>query len=129
MPWTPGIAGALSRLGSVACQYDQELGIRILEKGYSVAAGLDLDLGKESSIHVPSELAAEASKCQPEFGFRSPIDRLINNVWGEFALVRLEVLVGNDAARMLWKSVGFEDYCVTMESRIHRDSAKGQERR
>ena len=40
---------------------------------------------------------------------------LINNVWREFVRVRLEVLVGNDAGLKFWKSIGFEDYRVTME--------------
>lgn len=74
MPWGLGVVSALSRLGSVACRYDQELGIRVFEKGYSVATGLDLDLNEESSVYVLSDLTAESSKCQPEFGFRSPID-------------------------------------------------------
>ena len=50
---------------------------------------------------------------------KAGIKWLINNVWGEFALVRLEVLVGNDAGWRFWRSIGFEDYCVTMELRIH----------
>ncbi len=46
---------------------------------------------------------------------RAGIKLLTNDVWHEFARVRLEVLVGNDAGLRFWKSIGFEDYCVTME--------------
>lgn len=49
------------------------------------------------------------------------IKLLINNVWGEFARVRLEVLVGNDAGLKFWKSIGFEDYSVTMEFQMGDD--------
>ena len=74
MRWSPEAASALSGLGSVACRYDQELDVRVFTKGYSVAAGLEFDLSEESSVYVLSKLAAEALKCQPELGFRSPID-------------------------------------------------------
>ena len=46
---------------------------------------------------------------------KAGIELLMNNVWGEFARVRLEVLVGNEAGLRFWRSIGFEDYCVTME--------------
>ena len=49
---------------------------------------------------------------------KAGIALLLNNVWGEFARVRLEVLAGNDAGLRFWKSIGFEDYCVTMEFQI-----------
>ena len=75
MEWTPGVLSALSGLGTVACRHDQELGIRVFEKAYSVAAGIDFDLSEESSIHVLSSLAAGATQCHPGFGFRSPTDR------------------------------------------------------
>ena len=75
MPWSTETVNALSGLGSVACRYDQELGVRVFEKGYSVAAGLEFDLSEESSIYLLSHFATEDSKCQPELGFRSPIDR------------------------------------------------------
>ena len=75
MEWTPGVVSALSRLGTVACRHDQELGIRVFEKAYSVAAGIDFYPSEESSIQVLSSLASGATRCHPEFGFRSPTDR------------------------------------------------------
>jgi GNAT superfamily N-acetyltransferase len=29
--------------------------------------------------------------------------------------IRLDVLIGNEPGKLFWKSVGFEDYCLTME--------------
>lgn len=52
---------------------------------------------------------------------KAGIELLMNNVWGEFARVRLEVLVGNEAGLSFWKSIGFEDYCVTMELQMGND--------
>lgn len=75
MEWTPGVVSALSGLGTVACRHNQELGIRVFEKAYSVAAGIDFDLSEESSFSVLSNLAAGAKRCRPEFGFRSPTGR------------------------------------------------------
>ena len=49
------------------------------------------------------------------------IELLMNNEWGEFARMRLEVLVGNEAGLRFWKSIGFEDYCVTMEFQMGDD--------
>ncbi len=53
---------------------------------------------------------------------KAGITWLINSVWGQFALVRLEVLVGNKVGWRFWSSVGFEDYCVTMACRVHDGS-------
>ena len=75
MEWTTGVVSALSGLGTVACRHDQELGIRVFEKAYSVAAGIEFDLSEESSIQVLSSLAAGAKRCHPGFGFRSPTGR------------------------------------------------------
>lgn len=57
---------------------------------------------------------------------RAGIKLLMNNVWGEFARVRREVLVGNDAGLRFWKSIGFEDYCVTMELQMGDDPRQEQ---
>jgi GNAT superfamily N-acetyltransferase len=40
---------------------------------------------------------------------------LLANVWRDAARVRLEVLVANSAAIAFWTSLGFTDYCITME--------------
>jgi GNAT superfamily N-acetyltransferase len=40
---------------------------------------------------------------------------LCENLWRESPRIRLDVLVGNAAGIQFWRSVGFEDYCLTME--------------
>ena len=72
IPSTGGVVSALSRLGTAACQHDNDLGIRVFERAYWVAAGTDFDLNEESSILVLSTLAQAASRCHPEFKLRSP---------------------------------------------------------
>ena len=57
---------------------------------------------------------------------KAGIELLMNKAWGEVARVRLEVLVGNDAGLRFWKSIGFEDYCVTMERQIGDDPRSEQ---
>lgn len=46
---------------------------------------------------------------------RSIVQWLIENGGQEVARLRIEVLVGNEAAKSFWKSIGFHEYCVTME--------------
>jgi predicted acetyltransferase len=41
---------------------------------------------------------------------------LWQNAWSDTPRVRLDVLVGNAAAIAFWRSVGFRDYCLTMEA-------------
>ena len=53
---------------------------------------------------------------------KAGIELLMNNLWGEFARVRLEVLVDNDVGLRFWKSIGFENYSVTMEFQMGDDS-------
>lgn len=67
MPWGPEVVNGLARLGDTACRYNQELGVRVFETAYSVAAGLDLDLKEEASLHVLSRLASAALRCHPIF--------------------------------------------------------------
>lgn len=45
------------------------------------------------------------------------IDWLWQNAWPDVDRIRLDVLVGNAAARAFWHAVGFRNDCVTMESR------------
>jgi predicted acetyltransferase len=45
---------------------------------------------------------------------RSAIAWLCRHAWGG-ARVRVEVLVGNAAGVAFWRSVGFADYCLTLE--------------
>ena len=47
---------------------------------------------------------------------RTAIAWLRKNRWSDTDRLRIDVLVGNSAAREFWKSVGFRDYCITMES-------------
>ncbi|MCY4595118.1 MAG: hypothetical protein OXC19_10010 [Bryobacterales bacterium] len=75
MPWSPSVVGALSGLGTAACQHDRELGNRIFERAYSVADGIDFDLDRESSIRPLVLLASESLRCRPELGFRLPTVR------------------------------------------------------
>jgi GNAT superfamily N-acetyltransferase len=46
---------------------------------------------------------------------RDAIAWLRQHAWGDCARLRLDVLVGNNEAIAFWRSVGFRDYCVTME--------------
>ena len=46
---------------------------------------------------------------------RAAIVWLRENAWREAPRIRLDVLVNNAAGIAFWRSVGFADYCVTME--------------
>lgn len=46
---------------------------------------------------------------------KAAIAWLRTNLWKESQRVRLDVLVGNHVGREFWRSVGFHDYCLTME--------------
>lgn len=46
---------------------------------------------------------------------RAMIEWLRDNPWSECQRIRVEVLVGNLAGINFWRSVGFKDYCITME--------------
>lgn len=43
---------------------------------------------------------------------------LMENVWKDGVRIRLEVLVGNSTAIQFWRSLGFVDYCITMDRRL-----------
>jgi GNAT superfamily N-acetyltransferase len=40
---------------------------------------------------------------------------LRQNPWREARRIRLDVLVGNASSIQFWRSLGFEDYCITLE--------------
>jgi GNAT superfamily N-acetyltransferase len=40
---------------------------------------------------------------------------LREHAWGSETRIRLDVLVGNASGRAFWQSVGFAEYCLTME--------------
>jgi ribosomal protein S18 acetylase RimI-like enzyme len=46
---------------------------------------------------------------------RAAIEHLCIHFWQDRPRLRLDVLVGNAAAIAFWRSVGFEDYCLTLE--------------
>lgn len=46
---------------------------------------------------------------------RAAIQWLRENAWCDAPRIRLDVLVGNHVALEFWRSVGFCDYCVTLE--------------
>lgn len=46
---------------------------------------------------------------------RAGIQWLLQNQWPAGHRIRLDVLIGNTAGISFWRSVGFHDYCVTME--------------
>jgi len=46
---------------------------------------------------------------------RAALAWLWRNAWRDAARLRVEVLVGNTAARAFWCEAGFEEYCVTLE--------------
>lgn len=46
---------------------------------------------------------------------RAALQWLWQNAWHGVQRLRIEVLVANTVAREFWRSVGFHEYCVTME--------------
>jgi GNAT superfamily N-acetyltransferase len=46
---------------------------------------------------------------------RTAIEWLIENVWDGEKRIRLDVISVNERGIAFWKSLGFEDYCITME--------------
>jgi len=49
---------------------------------------------------------------------RRALEWLRHNAWDVRARVRIDVLVGNHSAIEFWRSVGFKEYCLTMERPI-----------
>ena len=47
---------------------------------------------------------------------RRALKWLWHNAWPSAHLLRIDVLVGNTAGREFWRSVGFREYCITMEA-------------
>lgn len=46
---------------------------------------------------------------------RRAFELLLSSVWRNPGRVRLDVLVNNEAGLEFWRSLGFTDYCLTME--------------
>jgi GNAT superfamily N-acetyltransferase len=49
---------------------------------------------------------------------RRALEWLRENAWGARPRVRIDVLVGNKTGIEFWRSVGFVDYCITLEREI-----------
>lgn len=49
---------------------------------------------------------------------RTALEWLRRNAWGERPRVRIDVLVGNRSGIEFWRSMGFSEYCLTMESKV-----------
>jgi len=49
---------------------------------------------------------------------RSALEWLRRNAWSMRPRVRIDVLVGNKGGIEFWRSVGFVDYCFTMEREV-----------
>lgn len=49
---------------------------------------------------------------------RTAMKWLMENAWQDAPRLRVEVLVGNARAIAFWHSVGFSDYCLTLEQPI-----------
>jgi GNAT superfamily N-acetyltransferase len=60
-------------------------------------------------------------ECRRQGIGRRAVAWLLENAWKDAQRVRLDVLTGNRTARAFWESVGFREYCLTME--IERPSA------
>ena len=69
--WGPDVVWAVSALGSTACRYNQELGVRVFETAYSMVPESDLDLNDDWALRTLSRLAAAASRCDPRFRDRA----------------------------------------------------------
>jgi ribosomal protein S18 acetylase RimI-like enzyme len=46
---------------------------------------------------------------------RAAMRWLVQNPWRDESRIRLDVLVGNTDGIAFWRSIGFQDYCFTME--------------
>jgi len=49
---------------------------------------------------------------------RAALTWLLANLWNDVPRIRIDVLTGNIAAIAFWKSLGFADYCLTMEKPV-----------
>ncbi|MDB5388169.1 MAG: family N-acetyltransferase, partial [Planctomycetaceae bacterium] len=47
---------------------------------------------------------------------RDALGWLWHNAWNDAKRLRIDVLAGNAAGIAFWRSVGFLDYCITMEA-------------
>ena len=63
MTWGPDVVTGLSRLGSITCHYNQELGVQVFQTAYTVAAEIEFNLNNEQSLYTLASLVSNASQC------------------------------------------------------------------
>jgi len=54
---------------------------------------------------------------------RAAVEWLWHNAWPGVSRVRIDVLIDNASAQAFWRSIGFRDYCLTMETERHDPAA------
>lgn len=101
-----------------------ELTLRMIEffaDGYEAVVIEDagVPLGYALYKREPDWIYLRQFYIKPEFrrrGYgRTAVNWLRAHSWCNCPRLRLDVLVGNDAGIAFWRSVGFLDYCLTME--------------
>lgn len=60
---------------------------------------------------------------------RTAMAWLLENVWKDAHRIRLDVLVGNSDGIEFWRSLGFADYCLTMEKPVESSERPLNERK
>lgn len=53
--------------------------------------------------------------CRRQGVGRQAIEWLWENAWTDAERLRIDVLAGNAVGQAFWRSLGFRDYCITME--------------
>lgn len=67
-----------------------------------------------------------SSEHQREGIAQNALDWMKSHVWKDKSRIRIEVLTANKRAIAFWKTVGFEDYCLSME--FEKNSPAGGDR-
>ncbi len=80
------------------------------------AAAVGYALYRRELEHVYLRQFFVAADCRRQGIGRSAMNWLWEYAWMDVRRLRLDVLIRNAAAHAFWESVGFSDYCVTMES-------------
>lgn len=72
-------------------------------------------LYRDDSEHIYLRQFYIATEYRRQGRGRAAIDWLRTNRWAHAPRIRIDVLVGNTTGIAFWKSLGFHDYCITME--------------
>jgi GNAT superfamily N-acetyltransferase len=80
---------------------------------------------REAEYVYLRQIFVRAESRRRGFG-RSLFQWLLQNAWQAAPRIRIDVLVGNEAGRRFWESIGFREYCVTME--METPISRGTER-